>query len=386
MKLEKSKLLMPLLGVTTLGLLSVSTWADDNMQKRSQYDRKESTSTQHQNNNNSQFRQITPNAGPTVHNGADIFITASFIYWRAYQDGLNYATPAPFNAAWGFTDVESSAQAAIGTDWGPGFKIALGLDTSHDGWDVYAEYTWNSFAETSKIGYAPSTVATGATASKLLNPNDSSLFRSDDATANWKLRFNKIDLMLGRNFFLSQYLTMKPAVGFTGTWQHQNMTAKYTRRDTSFAPAGLTPAPTLNAYVKNELVLKQYGIGLRLGSDFAWYMTKQFSLYSNLFANLYWTDYTTQSNKETLHSPDNSLAKTYIDQSNDDHYAVKFAGEVELGIMWETYFCENDYHFAARLGWEMQNWVNWARFGNGATMHDGSLSFQGANVKFRFDF
>ena len=33
---------------------------------------------------------ITPNAGPRVAAGADIFITASFLWWTAHEDGLGY--------------------------------------------------------------------------------------------------------------------------------------------------------------------------------------------------------------------------------------------------------------------------------------------------------
>ena len=388
MKLEKRKLLMPLLGLTALALSTTGYAADEHMNKRS-HDRKQTSNARQQ--KNGQFRQITPNAGPTVHNGADIFITANFIYWRAYQEGLNYATPAPFNPLWGYdNDATQVSSGDIGTDWGPGFKVGLGLDTAHDGWQVYAQYTWNSFSDTGKIGYAPSTedaaVAADA-ASKVVNPFDGSLFTSDNAEANWKLRFNKIDLMLARDFYLSQYLTMKPAAGLTGTWQTQTMSTEYTRTTTPYQiGAALTPAPTVAAYLQDDLAMKNYGIGLRVGSDFTWYFTKQFSLFGDMYGNLYWTDYTTQTNKEVLHSPANELSKTYIDQSGDDYYSVKFAGEMELGLMWETYFCERDYHFAARVSWEMQNWFNWTRFSTSDAMTNKDLSFQGLNVKFRFDF
>lgn len=388
MKLEKRKSLMPLLGLAAMALCGTSNAADQQMNKRS-HDRNASSHAQQ--HKNGQFRQITPNAGPTVHNGADIFVTANFIYWRAYQSGLSYAAPAVFNPLWGYDNNQPEVSSGnIGQDWGPGFKVGLGLDTAHDGWQVYAQYTWNSFSETSSTSYAPSTepaAVSAGVASKLTNPNDSLAFTSDNADASWRLRFNKIDLMLSRDFFLSQYLTMKPAAGLTGTWQNQSLSTKYTRNTTPFVIGdSLTPAPTIAAYVQNDLVARNFGIGLRMGSEFSYYFTKQFSLYGDMYGNVYWTNYTTTSNNETLHSPANNASKTYIDQSNPDYYAVKFAGEMELGLMWETYFCERDYHFSMRAGWEMQQWFNWTQFSAASYTVNNSLSFQGLNLKFRFDF
>ena len=34
---------------------------------------------------------ITPPVAPAVTNGADVFLTADFIYWRSHQDGLPFA-------------------------------------------------------------------------------------------------------------------------------------------------------------------------------------------------------------------------------------------------------------------------------------------------------
>ena len=375
MKMEKRKSLMPLLGMTTLGLLlfSTSIHADGNTHKNSQYGREKKQSTSSQ--DGGQFRQITPNAGPTVHNGADIFISANFIYWKAYQENLAYASRI------------DTGRKSIGTDWGPGFKVGIGLDTSHDGWDLYAEYTWNRFSQSTSTTSPRDNTGD----STITNPNAPLVIApaGDTASAQWKLGFNKIDLMLGRNFFLSQYLTMRPSAGLTGTWQNQNMSTTFRMTGTPGYTIHTTPVTDLDdhAYLKQNLVLKNYGIGLRGGSDFAWYFTKQFSIFTDLYGNLYWTDYTTQSNKLTLYDPTNNANKVYIDQNNDDFYAVKFAGEMEIGLMWETYFCEHDYHFAIRATWEMQTWVNWARWLQAINASDNNdLSFQGLNLKLRFDF
>ncbi len=40
-----------------------------------------------QHHNRMTMQEITPNAGPRVANGADVFLTADFIYWRPREDG-----------------------------------------------------------------------------------------------------------------------------------------------------------------------------------------------------------------------------------------------------------------------------------------------------------
>jgi len=39
-----------------------------------------------------QKRSVTPDAGPRVQNGYDLTTTVDFIWWKARQDGLAYAT------------------------------------------------------------------------------------------------------------------------------------------------------------------------------------------------------------------------------------------------------------------------------------------------------
>ena len=87
-------------------------------------------------------REITPEALPKVTHGVDPFITGEFIYWKAYEDGLDYATTGIAPAT---TSVSSRGNVKNpGSEWEPGFKLGLGLKFRHDGWDLYANWTWLS--------------------------------------------------------------------------------------------------------------------------------------------------------------------------------------------------------------------------------------------------
>ena len=89
---------------------------------------------------------ITPPVAPAVNHGADVFISADFIYWKAYQEGLEYANSAVNAlAASGLTPGATLNQGTFATPqtkFEPGFKVGLGLEFEHDGWDLFAQYTW----------------------------------------------------------------------------------------------------------------------------------------------------------------------------------------------------------------------------------------------------
>jgi len=101
---------------------------------------------------------ITPPVAPVVSNGADVFVTGDFIYWNSYQEGLGYAISGQNIGDTTKGGVAKNNNIARGTvaeadsDFQPGFKVGLGLMFEHDGWDLFAQYTWlNPSTETTSI-------------------------------------------------------------------------------------------------------------------------------------------------------------------------------------------------------------------------------------------
>ena len=71
----------------------------------------------------SMSNQITPPAGPLVSNGADVYLTADFIWWKAQQDGLAFAVNG-INAPGEATDVSKGHLHQPHFKYEPGFKDA----------------------------------------------------------------------------------------------------------------------------------------------------------------------------------------------------------------------------------------------------------------------
>jgi hypothetical protein len=336
------------------------------------------------------YREITPNAGPRVAHGADVFITADFIWWKAVQEGTEYAsTGVGLATNANLISVSKGRAISAGRDWAPGFKVGLGLNLNHDGWDIYAQYTWLHPSNSNSI----SRTYNAATASRVIGKNslllpDSGAQPLDRASANWSLNFNVIDLELGRNFYVSQFLTMRPFIGLKGTWQDQDLRTRYYSSN-GFNLDG-DDALFLDGPYRVHQHTDVWGLGIRGGFNISWYMAKNWSIFGNMAWTAMWTDYTEISRKDTIDNPTaqgNGNPLIQMNENMDDHYSVKWIGEIELGLRWEIWFYDDNYHFAIQAGWEEQVWLNWNLLNTRWDPdHWEDLNFHGLNLKFRFDF
>jgi hypothetical protein len=334
------------------------------------------------------YREITPNAGPRVAHGADVFITADFIWWKATQDGLTYAMTGALGTYSaqlvtvppGITSKGSVKDPDFG--WEPGFKVGLGLNLSHDGWDLFAQYTWYQSDQSSSTNSPGITNAVSAPVPTLIALGETR------RSADWDLHFNVIDLELGRNFYVSQFLTLRPHAGFKGTWQYQDFDSRI-RPESGFAlnnlliPKEPQLLPVGSVY-KSSQDHDLWGLGVRLGLDTSWYFVKNWSIFARVAWTAMWTHYDVDR-KDTVNTGDPNLDITFVN-NNLDNYRVRYVGELELGLCWEIWFYDDNYHFAIQAGWEEQVWINYGSFIRLYNDANGDLSLHGLNLKFRFDF
>jgi len=334
------------------------------------------------------YREITPDAGPRVAHGADVFITADFIWWKATQEGLNYAMTGVLGTNSGqLVPVPGgiSGQGSVRDPdfgWEPGFKVGLGLNLSHDGWDLYAQYTWYHSNQSDSTSGAGITNAIPAATPSLIAIGETR------RSADWDLHFNVIDLELGRNFYISQFLTLRPHAGFKGTWQDQDFDVKI-RPEGGFALLNpFNPGQPLLFPVGSTYKTSQdhdlWGLGVRLGLDTAWYFVKNWSIFAKVAWSAMWTHYDVDR-KDRLATDDPALATTFVN-TELDNYRVKYVGELELGLRWEIWFYDDNYHFAIQAGWEEQVWINYGNFIRIYNDVQGDLALHGLNLKLRFDF
>jgi hypothetical protein len=213
---------------------------------------------------------------------------------------------------------------------------------------------------------------------ELANPNTCS--------AVWSLYFNAMDWELGRKFFVSPRLTLRPHVGIKGAWNHQSFNIFET------APAASVPGasePSQSSFYQRQAF---WGVGMRVGLNTEWFFCNGLSLYGNFaFAELY--GQFKDQYKLRIFGPA-ALAETFVPSGSllgfeaQQIHLMQPVVEIALGLRYELSFGEKDcYRFLVQAGWEQQIWWHQNQFlalFNGISR--GDLTLQGLDVKVGFAF
>jgi len=345
-------------------------------------------------NRENTFRDITPNAGPRVNNGIDVFMTADFIYWTARQDGMAYVRSGidDYDTAVAFNNTAQGTTAFPHSKFSPGFKVGLGLNLGHDGWDVYLNYTWFHTSQSSSRSsqYANSHGLTPlwdiATVGNLTAQTQFfavfNAYRSvSHASARWRLHFNNFDLDLGRNFYISRYLTLRPHAGLKGCWYNQKYVVTY---------QGFLEPEIAADVLSTQLDARQnfWGVGVRTGLDTCWYFDKNWSMFGNTSLSALWGRFRNHRIDYATSAPITDPKTLTVINTTYEFHSVKPVLELQLGLKYDYWFCDDRYHLGIAAAWEEQVWFNQNQYfdvgvGYG---HPGDLVMQGLTIDIRFDF
>ena len=157
---------------------------------------------------------INPPARPQVKDGADLFIFGDLLYWNAHETGL----PVAILQDGPSTNLSDAEVKNISFDWDFGFRLGVGYNLPHDGWDL--NLTWLRFiTDGSRRVNAHGDDIIFATRLPPADGTAGDTFQK--ARGHWRLRFNQLDLDLGREFFVSKWLTLRPHFGLRADWVRQ---------------------------------------------------------------------------------------------------------------------------------------------------------------------
>ena len=318
---------------------------------------------------------ITPPAGPFVKGGADVFITGEFLWWKGIQEGLRYATSGVLVQP--NTTLTSSGKAhCVHYPWEPGFRVGIGFYPKHDGWDLYGRYTWYHSHSTDRAQSADGNMVPIRVA--IFGITNTSVNGVTTARSHWDLHYNIVDLELGRNFFLSQFLATRLFFGLRGTWTDQEWKTRYTSNQITFGTGN--PLPGIITIHQDQ---ETWGVGIRMGLNGTWTFFKGFSIVSDASFSGVWIDYDVKRQDQISQDSGGSAITTRI-KSDPDTIIANI--ELMLGLRGEWWFQQERYHLAAQLGWEAQVWINYGHFIYLTSQSNGDLSFTGLTAKLRFDF
>ena len=339
--------------------------------------------------------QITPEANPKTLGGSwNPIITADFIYWKSYQQGLAYA----YN---GVPNAPSAVPPSAGHgkvfrpkfEWEPGFKVGLGNKFAHDGWDVYAEFTWlHSDAEDNgeTTTSCCEVQCSGAKSDYWFATNVCpEAIMANCLDSKWNLnRFYVLDLEMGRDFYVSKYLTLRPFGGLKFSWMKQHYDVDYNNvlfvGDQGLPgidnPLEVIP---LASDVFLDFNQKQFGVGLRVGMDTAWYFCKWLGVYGDLALTGLWNRFN-EKRETTVVATQGTWDLEHI---RDKVFDVTGVLEIGLGLFFDWTWHNDDYRFILSAGWETQVWFNQNNFIYLMNSNaPGNLSFQGFTLEAGFGF
>ncbi|GAB4187601.1 MAG: hypothetical protein Tsb0015_06510 [Simkaniaceae bacterium] len=320
---------------------------------------------------------ILPSAGPFAICGTNLFITADFIYWTARLDGLGYAMTGKASQP----NVVNAKQGKIfhpEDKFRPGFKAGIGAKFHCDVWDIYANFTYLQIHNTKSSVSAPSNPSTILEDLwAIQSPPVGGQIVLTKASGKWSLKFNVLDLELGRNFFVSPRLALRPFIGAKGTWQDQDY-------DVVYHGNTLINDGSFRSKITQDLCFT--GGGLRAGVNSSWLLGCNLSLFGNAAFSTIWGqfDVVRRQKQKAITPPGSDLLS--LDMYNRFH-TNKAVLELAAGIRYDIPLYCKRYNLRFQAGWEQQHWFSQNQFIRllEESAH-GDLVLHGLTLEGRFDF
>lgn len=320
----------------------------------------------------SQAHAETPSGLPNIStrtdvNSGNVDIFADFLVWFASEE-----TASIWSNIFTVGNNTSSFEAkGLEFDWDCGFRLGAGYNFVYDQWDTQLYWTWYRTDERDNVAPQPNATVIPEFESGLLPGKNAT-----SASIRWSLLFNMIDWELGRKFWVSKNLSLRPFIGLKGGWIHQSIQLQL---------SGLIVQNVLTTnFGKERLKNNFWGIGPSAGVNTLWRLrdfgTHFPSFFGDFSAAMMWGTW--------------NLSDRYHDTIGDDittRFKKLTLGEITfrgfVGVGWDVDIGKSNCHFATRLGYEMQLWINQLRL---ATLQllplHGDLTLQGITWNFRFDF
>lgn len=268
-------------------------------------------------------------------------------------------------------------------EWNSGVRLGLGRYLpNHDKWDIsfYTTYFYGETEDRTKsnldrlrglaTAYDPFVV-----------------ILSESTKATWRLNYFVWDLMLGRQFAMTPQIIFHPYIGLRGT-------VMYTKfRTTNFGDLTLTnPNTGVTATAAGSATVKFHddfwGIGPRIGTNFGYKFSGNWSFLSNLAASFLYGHYHVKEKINTRFTAGTAAlpinAKVW---DHDDAIRINLEGAIGLG--WEAWFKNNTVRLAPNLQFEGSLWFDMNDFSRPSTVFSqdrGSLGLMGLTFNLQVDF
>lgn len=290
---------------------------------------------------------------------ADFFLDA--LYWHTGET-VDWATT--------LTNNPNSEQFSLKTfsfDWAPGYRVGLGYNMGHDGWDTQVSYTW--FHSQARDH------ASGAVTSASLAARLSLLEPFSTGRASIHLRYKMFDGNLGRSFLVSRHLVLRPSIGLKGGWINQTIHSHWTKPNL----LGFFP------FTASDTIKQRFqGVGPKGGVSGKWcfgnIQKHSFSLMGEFEAGYLWGHWSIRDRFV------DNLATVISVKTSSRNYG-SFVLHAFAGLGWDCNFSRDRTHVGLKVGYEIEDWLNQLQiYTNISGSQNNDLILQGLTLGARFDF
>ncbi len=309
---------------------------------------------------------VTALARPNIE-GDDIFLDVEPLFWHARINGTAFAYTNNRNTI-GLPTKGDTQEVRFGWDFG--VRVGAGYSFDYDGWDLLLNYLHYSTTEQENVFTNIMGILMPQKGTTLIGVG------VREARSQMSVFVDSIDILLGREYFISPYVAIKPAFGFKSSWFDIKQKTSYT---------GGAFLDVNSYYVTDKSYF--WGIGPKIGAGTEWFLGSGFSLSTTLAAALQYGHFDVSYFQQQSNTANQDL------RIRENRH--QFAPEIEfgLGLGYGTYLNNHCNYLDVSLWYEGEYWfrqnqtinvlqANAARYIN----HSEDVSFHGATLKVRVNF
>ncbi len=298
---------------------------------------------------------VNPSVRPKSCDG-DWLVTLAGFYWNTHEDGLEFAID---NSVFVAADATGAQIEELNNlidaeyknpnfNWDFGFKAGLAYNTTHDGWDFGVLWTWYRGTASNHLEAETddnhTLIPLWSVFGVDLQPSDNELLYATDIEAHWSMRLNLVDVELGREFWVSKYVTFRPHIGIRVASIDQTYRLNHKGGVWSRQPSDLN----------NEVNMKNdfWGVGARGGFNTVWNFGHGFAFKADTAISIIYGRF------KVKHDEWNRVAisphgKTRLLETEDHFRTSRAMTDLALGLQWATPFGkECQYGFTIGIAWE----------------------------------
>ncbi|MGL4347846.1 MAG: Lpg1974 family pore-forming outer membrane protein [Chlamydiales bacterium] len=224
--------------------------------------------------------------------------------------------------------------------WDWGLKVGIGYNFQHDGWDSSLRYKWYETGSSSNTTVHATTLQSVIPLKGFPTIGDITdvLTKSSRSHSRFKLKYNVIELELGRDYYVSRHLSTHPHFGLKAGFFTLQQSSKYIGGDIG-----------CNLYSVYDCS-KYWGFGPMVGWDNNFHVCRGFSLFANFAASLVYGQF------KVNHTETYSIGVNQRPGICTNHHSFIPELEMFFAIQYDRYFWDDMQHFRLRFGFEAEYW------------------------------